>query len=43
MDDIGYIQIPDMGFDNGLREFVKYFYPQLQKEADNDDRYNVVE
>ncbi|MBP7214965.1 MAG: PD40 domain-containing protein [Candidatus Kapabacteria bacterium] len=38
---IGYIQIPDMGFDNGLREFVKYFYPQLQKEGlIIDDRYN---
>lgn len=29
---IGYIHIPDMGV-NGLNEFVKYYYPQLQKEA----------
>lgn len=38
---IGYIHIPDMGFDNGLREFAKYFYPQLDKEGlIIDDRYN---
>jgi len=38
---IGYIHIPDMGFDNGLLEFVKYFYPQLNKEGlIIDDRYN---
>ncbi|MEN6294957.1 MAG: PDZ domain-containing protein [Chloroherpetonaceae bacterium] len=38
---IGYIHVPDMGFDNGLLEFVKYFYPQLQKEGlIIDDRYN---
>jgi tricorn protease len=30
-----------MGFDNGLNEFVKYFYPQLDKEGlIIDDRYN---
>ena len=29
---VGYIHIPDMGRD-GLNEFVKYFYPQLQKKA----------
>nr|MDQ3016900.1 PDZ domain-containing protein [Bacteroidota bacterium] len=29
---VGYIHIPDMG-SNGLNEFVKYFYPQLQKKA----------
>ncbi len=29
---IGYIHIPDMGV-NGLNEFSKHFYPQLQKEA----------
>ncbi len=38
---VRYIHIPDMGVDNGLREFVKYFYPQLRKEAlIIDDRYN---
>ncbi|MGE5479277.1 MAG: S41 family peptidase [Chloroflexota bacterium] len=38
---VGYIHIPDMGFDNGLIEFVKAFYPQLRKEAlIIDDRYN---
>lgn len=38
---IGYIHIPDMGFDNGLNEFAKYFYPQLRKEGlVIDDRYN---
>ena len=29
---VGYIHIPDMGND-GLNEFVKYFYPQLRKKA----------
>lgn len=29
---IGYLHIPDMGGD-GLREFIKAFYPQLRKEA----------
>lgn len=29
---VGYIHIPDMGFD-GLDEFVKHFYPQLGKKA----------
>ncbi len=29
---VGYIHIPDMGV-NGLNEFVKYFYPQLNKKA----------
>ncbi len=29
---VGYVHIPDMGF-NGLNEFVKYYYPQLTKEA----------
>jgi tricorn protease len=28
----GYVHIPDMGV-SGLNEFVKYFYPQLRKEA----------
>ena len=38
---VGYIHIPDMGFSNGLNEFVKYFYPQIRKEAlIIDDRYN---
>lgn len=38
---IGYIHIPDMGVDNGLNEFVKYFYPQVRKEGlIIDDRYN---
>ena len=30
--EVGYIHIPDMGVD-GLNEFVKHFYPQLQKKA----------
>jgi len=30
--EVGYIHIPDMGT-HGLNEFVKYFYPQLQKKA----------
>ena len=29
---VGYIHIPDMGVE-GLNEFVKYFYPQLDKKA----------
>ena len=29
---VGYIHIPDMGV-GGLNEFVKYFYPQLNKKA----------
>ncbi|MCF8370071.1 MAG: PDZ domain-containing protein [Bacteroidales bacterium] len=29
---VGYIHIPDMGAE-GLNEFVKYFYPQLDKKA----------
>ena len=29
---VGYIYIPDMG-PEGLREFARYFYPQLDKEA----------
>ncbi len=29
---VGYIHIPDMGVD-GLNEFAKYFYPQLDKKA----------
>ncbi|MDR2039596.1 MAG: PDZ domain-containing protein [Bacteroidales bacterium] len=29
---VGYIHVPDMGAD-GLNEFVKYFYPQLDKKA----------
>lgn len=38
---VGYIHIPDMGLGNGLTEFVKYFYSQLDKEAlIIDDRYN---
>jgi len=30
--EVGYIHIPDMGVE-GLNEFVKYFYPQLNKKA----------
>ncbi len=30
--EVGYVHIPDMGVE-GLNEFVKYFYPQLQKKA----------
>lgn len=38
---VGYIHIPDMGVDNGLNEFVKYFYPQVRKKAlIIDDRFN---
>jgi tricorn protease len=29
---VGYVHIPDMGVD-GLNDFVKYYFPQLQKEA----------
>ncbi len=29
---VGYIHIPDMGVE-GLNDFIKYYYPQLQKEA----------
>ncbi|HKK42945.1 MAG TPA: S41 family peptidase, partial [Bacteroidales bacterium] len=29
---VGYIHIPDMGVD-GLNDFIKYYYPQLEKEA----------
>ncbi|MCQ2175576.1 MAG: PDZ domain-containing protein [Bacteroidales bacterium] len=37
---IGYIYIPDMGVD-GLNEFARYYYPQLDKEAlIIDDREN---
>ncbi|TAL67601.1 MAG: protease [Bacteroidetes bacterium] len=37
---VGYVQIPDMSL-QGLNEFVKYFYPQVKKEAlIVDDRYN---
>ncbi|MFP4369746.1 MAG: PDZ domain-containing protein, partial [Candidatus Kapaibacterium sp.] len=38
---VGYIHVPDMMPDNGLNQFVKYFYPQTNKEAlIIDDRYN---
>jgi tricorn protease len=29
---IGYMQLPDMG-ENGIREFIKWYFPQLRKEA----------
>ena len=29
---VGYIHVPDMGA-NGIREFIKYFYPQIDKEG----------
>ncbi|MBE0557815.1 MAG: PDZ domain-containing protein, partial [Proteobacteria bacterium] len=29
---VGYVHVPDMGV-SGLNEFVKYYYPQLRKEA----------
>jgi tricorn protease len=29
---VAYIHIPDMGAD-GIREFIKYYYPQIRKEA----------
>ena len=38
---IGYIHIPDMMPNNGLNWFVRYFYPQLDKQGlIIDDRYN---
>ena len=30
--EVGYLHVPDMGV-GGLNEFVKYYYPQLQKKA----------
>ena len=37
---IGYMHLPDMG-ENGIREFIKWYYPQLRKEAFLiDDRAN---
>ena len=29
---VGYLHVPDMGA-SGIREFIKWYYPQLQKEA----------
>ena len=29
---VGYLHVPDMGAD-GIREFIKWYYPQLKKEA----------
>jgi Periplasmic protease len=29
---VGYLHVPDMGA-AGIREFIKWYYPQLQKEA----------
>ena len=29
---VGYLHVPDMGA-NGIREFIKYYYPQLDKEG----------
>jgi tricorn protease len=29
---IGYIHLPDMG-ENGIREFIKYYYPQIRKQG----------
>ena len=29
---VGYIHIPDMG-SNGIREFIKWYYPQIRKEG----------
>ena len=29
---VGYIHIPDMGAD-GIREFIKWYYPQIRKEG----------
>lgn len=29
---VGYLHIPDMG-SNGIREFIKWFYPQIRKEG----------
>ncbi len=38
---VAYIHIPDMMMNNGLNEFVKYFYPQIRKKGlIVDDRYN---
>ena len=38
---VGYVHVPDMGVGNGLNEFVKYYYPQANKEGlIIDDRYN---
>ena len=31
-DRVSYIQIPDMGA-NGIREFIKWYYPQIRKEG----------
>jgi tricorn protease len=31
-DRVGYIHIPDMGA-NGIREFIKWYYPQIRKEG----------
>ncbi|MBI1352701.1 MAG: peptidase S41 [Acidobacteria bacterium] len=30
--EVGYLHIPDMGAD-GIREFIKYFYPQMRKKG----------
>jgi tricorn protease len=38
---VGYVHIPDMSVTHGLKEFIKYFYPQDRKDAlIVDDRYN---
>jgi tricorn protease len=29
---VGYIHLPDMS-ENGIREFIKYYYPQIRKQA----------
>ncbi len=29
---VGYLHLPDMG-KNGIREFIKYYYPQIRKQA----------
>jgi tricorn protease len=29
---VGFIHLPDMG-ENGIREFIKYYYPQIRKQA----------
>jgi tricorn protease len=29
---VGYLHLPDMG-ENGIREFIKYYYPQIRKQA----------
>ena len=37
---LGYLHIPDMG-DDGIREFIKWFYPQIRKQGMVvDERYN---